>query len=64
MKFEVYKDSKGEHRWRLRQANGAILATSSEGYASKASALKILDSAKHASNSANTALQKIISHQK
>ena len=43
MKFEVYKDKKGEHRWRLRHGNGNILATASEGYASKAGALKCIE---------------------
>ncbi len=43
MKFEVYKDKKGEHRWRLRHGNGNILATSSEGYAAKASVLKCIE---------------------
>lgn len=43
MKFEVYKDKKGEHRWRLRHGNGNILATSSEGYAAKASAMKCIE---------------------
>ena len=43
MKFEVYKDKKGEHRWRLRHGNGNILATSSESYAAKASALKCIE---------------------
>ena len=43
MKFEVYKDKKGEHRWRLRHGNGNILATASEGYASKAGAMKCIE---------------------
>lgn len=43
MKFEVYKDRKGEHRWRLRHGNGNILATASEGYSSKASAMKCIE---------------------
>jgi uncharacterized protein len=49
MKFEVYKDKKGEHRWRLRHGNGNILATSSEGYASKASALKCIENVQKSS---------------
>lgn len=32
MKFEVYKDNAGEHRWRLRAGNGKIVADSGEGY--------------------------------
>jgi uncharacterized protein YegP (UPF0339 family) len=50
MKFEVYKDKKGEHRWRLRHANGNILATSSEGYAAKASALKCIENVQNSAS--------------
>jgi len=35
MKYEVYQDKRGEWRWRLRAANGKILAVSSEGYVNK-----------------------------
>ena len=30
--FELYKDSGGEFRWRLRAENNKIIATSGEGY--------------------------------
>ncbi len=50
MKFEVYKDKKGEHRWRLRHGNGNILATSSEGYAAKASALKCIENVQNSAS--------------
>lgn len=43
MKFEVYKDKAGQHRWRLKHANGNILATASEGYASKQGAMKCIE---------------------
>ena len=43
MKFELYKDKKDEFRWRLRHSNGNILATASEGYKAKASALKCIE---------------------
>ena len=43
MKFEVYKDARGEFRWRLRHQNGNILATASEGYSSKASCMKCIE---------------------
>lgn len=33
--FEIYTDKAGDHRWRLRAANGRIVADSAEGYASK-----------------------------
>lgn len=37
MKFEIYKDAKGEWRWRLRAKNGRIVADSAEGYKKRAS---------------------------
>jgi uncharacterized protein YegP (UPF0339 family) len=33
--FQIYKDKKGEFRWRLRAGNQEIIATASEGYKSK-----------------------------
>jgi uncharacterized protein len=51
MTFELYKDKKGEFRWRLRHANGNILATSSEGYKSKASASKCIEIVKNSAES-------------
>ena len=35
-KFEIFKDSKKEFRWRLKASNGLIIATSGEGYVAKA----------------------------
>lgn len=32
MHFYVYKDKKGEWRWKLRAKNGKIIADSGEGY--------------------------------
>jgi uncharacterized protein YegP (UPF0339 family) len=40
IKFELYEDDKKEHRWRLKAANGQIVAVSSEGYKAKADAEK------------------------
>jgi uncharacterized protein YegP (UPF0339 family) len=34
-KFEIYKDRKGEFRWRLRANNNQVIA-SGEGYTTKA----------------------------
>lgn len=31
--FEIYEDSAGEWRWRLKAGNGLIVADSAEGYA-------------------------------
>jgi uncharacterized protein YegP (UPF0339 family) len=36
LKFEIYQDNAKEYRWRLKAANGAILATSGQGYKAKA----------------------------
>ncbi len=36
-KFQLFKDRKGEYRWRLRARNGEIIADSNEGYSTKAS---------------------------
>src|SRR5262249_7027394 len=36
LKFEIYQDAGKEYRWRLKAANGAILATSGQGYKAKA----------------------------
>ena len=44
-KFEVYKDAKGEYRWRLLAGNGQIIA-SSEGYSTKQACLDGIDSVK------------------
>ena len=44
-KFEVYKDKKGETRFRYRASNGEIVF-SSEGYKAKASATKAIESIK------------------
>ena len=38
LKFEVFKDKAGEFRWRLKAANGAVLATAGQGYKEKADA--------------------------
>lgn len=39
-RFETYQDKAGEWRWRLRAANGLIVADSAESYAKKANALR------------------------
>ncbi|NUR69957.1 MAG: DUF1508 domain-containing protein [Hamadaea sp.] len=37
-KFEVFKDVRGEYRWRLRSANGQIFAIGGEGFKQKSGA--------------------------
>ena len=49
MHFEVYKDAKGEWRWRFVAANGKIIATSSEGYTKKPDCLHGLGLVKESS---------------
>jgi uncharacterized protein YegP (UPF0339 family) len=44
-KFEIYKDKKGEFRWRLRADNNQVIATG-EGYASKAGCKNGVESVK------------------
>lgn len=39
MKAQLYKDSKGEWRWRLLADNGRTLADSGEGYEHRSDAL-------------------------
>jgi len=46
MTFEVYKDNAGEFRWRLKAANGKVIATASEGYKAKADCEKGIESIK------------------
>jgi uncharacterized protein YegP (UPF0339 family) len=41
--FESYEDDKKEFRWRLKAANGQVVATSSQGYKAKADSDKAID---------------------
>ena len=45
-KFELYKDAKGEYRWRLVVSNGQTIATGGEGYKEKDSAKAGIESVK------------------
>lgn len=44
-KFEVFKDKRGEFRWRLRADNNQVIATG-EGYTTKAACLNGIESVK------------------
>ncbi|NOK20323.1 YegP family protein [Corallococcus carmarthensis] len=37
-KFQIYKDARGEWRWKLISTNGRIVADSGEGYSSSSAA--------------------------
>ena len=52
-KFEIYKDKAGEFRFRLKAANGEIIAAS-EGYSSKQGAQAGIDSVKNVAPDAPT----------
>lgn len=41
--FEVYEDNAKESRWRCKVANGQVVATSSQGYKSKADCEKAVE---------------------
>lgn len=49
-KFVIYKDYKGEYRWRYRANNNEIIAVSSEGYKQKQSAIHSIYLIKNAYN--------------
>ena len=44
--FEVYKDRGGEFRFRLKDADGTLLAIAGKGYDKKADCQKVIDSIK------------------
>jgi uncharacterized protein YegP (UPF0339 family) len=43
MTFEIYPDAKSEYRWRLKDADGNIVATSGQGYSKKADCTDMVD---------------------
>lgn len=51
-KFELYKDKKGEFRWKLIASNGQIIANSGEGYTTKENAKNGIESLKKDASSA------------
>ena len=44
--FELYKDSAGEFRFRLRDSEGVLLASSGKGYKTKADCQKVIETIK------------------
>jgi len=52
--FEIYADSAGEYRWRLRHRNGNVLADSGEGYADRGGAEDGIHSVKRNAPNAET----------
>ena len=52
-KFEVYKDNKGNYRWRLLAQNGEPVASSGEGFSEKRTAMNAVKKLKEWSNTEN-----------
>lgn len=52
--FEVYEDSGGEYRWRLRSSNDQILGDSGEGYGSQSAAESAVDRVREYAPDADT----------
>jgi uncharacterized protein YegP (UPF0339 family) len=50
LKFEMYQDAGKEYRWRLKAANGAVLASSGQGYKAKADCAKGVERLKEQAN--------------
>ncbi|MBB5870130.1 uncharacterized protein YegP (UPF0339 family) [Allocatelliglobosispora scoriae] len=53
-KFELFKDVRGEFRWRLRSGNGEIIASSGEGFKARAGAENGIEAVKRDAASAPT----------
>lgn len=51
--FELYTDSSGDYRWRLRHENGNIIADGGEGYTSKENALNGIESVRNNASEAD-----------
>lgn len=52
-KFEVYKDGKGNYRWRLLAQNGEPVASSGEGFSEKRTAMNAVKKLKDWANTEN-----------
>lgn len=46
-RYELYEDAQGDWRWRLRHANGNVIADSGQGYASKQKAEEGIESVRN-----------------
>jgi uncharacterized protein YegP (UPF0339 family) len=52
-KFEIYKDAKGNYRWRLLAQNGEPVASSGEGFSEKRTAMNAVKKLKDWANTTN-----------
>jgi uncharacterized protein len=51
-KFEIYKDTAGNYRWRLKSSNGQTVASSGESFDSKSNARSAAENVKANAGSA------------
>jgi len=58
-RFEVYPDKGGSYRWRLLAANGVQVASSGEGFESKANARRAVDAVRRAVADADAEITEI-----
>lgn len=52
--FQMFKDKAGEWRWRLKAANGKIIATPGEGYKNRQDCEQAVEAVKLAASTAET----------
>lgn len=52
-KFQIYSDSSNNYRWRLKAANGQIVASSGESFDSKSNATRAAENVKANAGSAS-----------
>lgn len=53
LKFEIYKDTRGGFRWRLKAGNGRVIGTSGEGYKAKADCRSAIETIKRGASTAS-----------
>jgi uncharacterized protein YegP (UPF0339 family) len=54
-KFEIYADSAGNYRWRLKAGNGQIVGTSGESFDSRSNATRAAENVKSNAGGASIA---------
>ncbi len=45
-KFEIYADSAGNYRWRLKSSNGQVVGSSGEAFDSRSNAVRAAENVK------------------
>jgi uncharacterized protein YegP (UPF0339 family) len=56
-KFEVYADTGGHYRWRLKASNGQTVASSGESFASKSNAKEAAENVKEHAGGASVEVE-------